>query len=64
MTTKQWWRSKTLWLNGVVAAVAAMEVSTGLLKPYVGEEGYVALMILLPAANAMLRFISTEKLTK
>lgn len=61
---KQWWKSRTLWLNGIVSLVAAMEVSTGLLKPYVGEEGYVALMIFLPAANAMLRFISTEKLTK
>lgn len=61
---KQWWKSKTLWLNGVVALVAALEVSTGLLKPYVGEDGYVLLMVLLPVANAMLRFITTEKLTK
>jgi hypothetical protein len=61
---KQWWRSKTLWLNGIVALVAALEVSTGLLTPYVGEDGYVLLMILLPVANAMLRFITTDKLTK
>jgi len=61
---KQWWKSKTLWLNGIVALVAALEVSTGLLKPYVGEDGYVLLMVLLPVANAMLRFITTEKLTK
>ena len=61
---KQWWKSKTLWLNGFVALVAALEVSTGLLKPYVGEDGYVLLMVLLPVANAMLRFITTEKLTK
>ena len=61
---RQWWKSKTLWLNGIVALVAALEVSTGLLKPYVGEDGYVLLMVLLPVANAMLRFITTEKLTK
>ena len=61
---KPLWKSKTLWLNGVVAALAAMEASTGLLKPYVGQDGYVALMFMLPAANAMLRFISTGKLTK
>lgn len=61
---KQWWKSKTLWLNGIVALVAALEVSTGLLKPYVGEDGYVLLMVLLPAVNAMLRVVSTTKLTK
>lgn len=61
---KPFWQSKTLWLNGLVAALAAMEASTGLLKPYVGQEGYVTLMILLPAANAMLRFISKDTLTK
>ena len=61
---KQWWKSKTLWLNGIVALVAALEVSTGLLKPYVGEDGYVLLMVLLPAVNAMLRFTTTQKLTK
>lgn len=61
---KPFWRSKTLWLNGIVALVAALEVSTGLLKPYVGEDGYVLLMILLPVANAMLRLITSEKLSK
>lgn len=64
LMSKPFWRSKTLWLNGIVALVAALEASTGLLKPYVGQDGYVALMFLLPAANAMLRFISTGKLTK
>jgi hypothetical protein len=61
---KKWWKSKTLWLNAVVAMVAAMEAATGLLKPYVGEHGYVLLMIALPVANSMLRFISNDKLTK
>lgn len=61
---KKWWKSKMLWLNGLTALAAALEATTGMLKPYIGEGGYVLLLILLPVANAMLRVVSTTKLTK
>ncbi len=61
---KKWYRSKTLWFNTIVAALAALEGVTGLLAPYTGQNFYSALCVVLPIGNAMLRVISTEGLTK
>ena len=58
---KKWYRSKTLWFNTIVAALAALEGVTGLLA---GQNFYSALCVVLPIGNAMLRVISTEGLTK
>ena len=61
---KSWYRSKTLWFNAIVAALAALEGVTGLLAPYTGQNFYSALCVVLPIGNAMLRVISTEGLTR
>jgi hypothetical protein len=42
----------------------ALEASTGLLKPYMAEEFWVAMAVALPMINAMLRVITTEGLSK
>jgi len=59
---KAWWKSKTLWFNMLVAFGAAAESQLGLLRPFVGEAGYVTLVMMVPAINVGLRFISTTGL--
>lgn len=61
---KPWYTSKTLWLNATMAACATLEASTGMLQPHLPFNLYFAITVALPAANAMLRFISTAELTK
>lgn len=57
---KLWWQSKTLWFNAICAALATLEASTDLLKPYVGNGLYVALAVALPVVNAALRVLTTQ----
>lgn len=61
---KRWYCSKTLWFNMFIALGAAIESQTELLKPYIGVSGYTMLVMLVPAINAGLRFMSTTELTK
>lgn len=57
---KPWYASRTVWLNAAAAALVALEASTGLLQPYVGDHFYAALAVALPVLNAMLRVITTQ----
>ena len=61
---KRWYKSKTLWVNAAAAALMALEASTGLLKPYMAQEFWVAMAVGLPIVNAMLRVITNEGLSK
>lgn len=60
---KPWYVSKTLWLNGVVAALTALEAGTGLLQPYLPMNIYVLVAVFLPVANAVLRVVTSTKIT-
>lgn len=63
--TKPWYKSKTLWVNALAAALAALEASTGALKPALGDKGlYVAIAVGLPVINAALRAATTQPLGK
>jgi hypothetical protein len=57
---KKWWKSKTLWLNTLSAAFIAVEASVGLIKDQFGVQSYLLLLALLAAANAFLRFLTTQ----
>jgi len=61
---KPWWQSKTLWVNAVVAALAALETGTGLLQPFVPANFYVMVAVGLPVVNALLRVVTNQALTK
>lgn len=61
---KSWKKSKTLWLNALAAALIALEASTGILKPLLGDSFYLIMAGLLPVANAALRVLTTESLGK
>jgi NAD(P)H-hydrate repair Nnr-like enzyme with NAD(P)H-hydrate dehydratase domain len=59
---KPWWKSKTLWVNAMVAALAAFEAGTGLLQPLLPANVYAVIAFLLPAINAVLRIVTTQGL--
>lgn len=60
--TKPWWRSRTLWFNAVVAALAAAEAGFGVLQPVLPANAYAAISLLLVVGNAVLRFLTTQGL--
>ncbi len=59
---KPYEKSRTLWLNGVVAALAAFELVFGLLQPFLPVNVFVAIAVGLPVANSVLRVITTQAL--
>ena len=59
---KAWWKSKTLWVNIIVAVLASLEATTGLLRPYLPEHWYVAVAVGLPVINVVLRIVTTQGL--
>ena len=59
---KQWWKSKTLWFNAVVAALAALEVSANFIQPYVAGDVFGWGMAVLTMGNAVLRVATKSQL--
>ena len=59
---KSWWKSKTLWVNLIVAVLASLEATTGLLQPYLPEHWYVVVAVGLPVINVVLRIVTTQGL--
>lgn len=57
---KHWWQSRTLWINGVAAALLAFEAASGLLQPLLPVNLYTAMAVALPVINAVLRVITTQ----
>lgn len=61
---KPWYKSKTILVNAVAAALTALEASTGMLKPILGDSFYLIVAVGLPVVNAMLRTVTTQPLGK
>ena len=61
---KQWWKSKTLWFNALVAAATAAEASLSLLQPVLGAGTYPSIAFALALGNAVLRVMTTQGLGK
>lgn len=59
---KAWYTSKTLWVNTIVAALAALEAGTGILQPLLPANFYAIVAVGLPVVNAALRIITTQGL--
>ena len=57
--SKRWWRSRTLWLNALLAAGTVLEANLGLLRDSLGASGYLVLIAVAAASNAFLRFLTT-----
>ena len=61
---KPWYTSKTIWVNIVVAVLASLEATTGILKPYLPDHWYVFLAVGLPVINIVLRIVTTQGIGK
>ena len=61
---KPWYRSRMLWVNGVAAALVALEANTGLLQPILPVNFYAALAVALPVVNALLRVVTSQALCR
>jgi hypothetical protein len=59
---KAWYQSKTLWVNAIVAALATLEASAGLLQPFLPVNFYTIVAVGLPVVNAVLRIVTTQGL--
>lgn len=64
MDGKSWYRSKTLWLNLVAAALVAAEASMGALTAVLPGDAYAWLAVGVPVANALLRVITTQPIIR
>jgi len=60
---KPWYRSKTLWFNAIVLALAAAEAQLNVLQSALPGGLYAWLAFVLPVGNAALRFITTSAIT-
>ncbi len=61
--TKPWWKSRTLWLNIVVLALAAAEAKLQILQPVLKVDVYTWLSFVLPLLNVALRSVTAQPLT-
>lgn len=59
---KAWYQSKTLWVNAIVAGLAALEAGTGILQPLLPANFYAIVAVGLPVVNAVLRIVTTQGL--
>ena len=60
MEPKFWWKSRTIWINAIVAMLVALEAGTGVLQPLLTVNLYTALAVGLPIVNALLRVITSS----
>lgn len=63
VNAKPWYRSKTVWVNALAAALVALESQLHILEPVMPVSAYVALAMLLPAINIVLRSVTSSAIT-
>ena len=64
LNRKQWWKSKTLWLNAILAAGTVIEANLGTVQALLGPTYYLTLIGATAALNAVLRVVTSEPLGK
>ena len=57
---KPWYKSKTLIVNAIAAALLALEASVGLIQPHLQSDFYAAFALGLAMVNAVLRVITSK----
>lgn len=61
---KPWWKSKTLWLNALLAAGTVAEANLGILQSVFGPKVYLGIITLAAGLNAILRTITNQPVGK
>ena len=57
--TKHFLYSKTLWFNALIAALAVLADHSDLLRSYLSDGSYLALMMAVSVINIYLRIVTT-----
>lgn len=60
---KPWYKSKTLWFNALVAAMATAEAMSGILRDELSPLVYVFAMMIVAAVNMGLRSVTERPIT-
>ena len=60
--SKKWYKSKTLWFNGVSSSLLMAEANLHFLQPILHVNVYVCFAFILPIVNMWLRLISTQEI--
>lgn len=60
---KHWWRSKTLWVNGIVATFLLAETNIQSLQGVLPEWVHKSLIFGLPIINMWLRAVTSQGLS-
>jgi len=60
MNKKPFYKSKTVWFNTAIAVFAVFSSHLALLHNYVGDGGYLALMMFSAGVNTVLRAVTTQ----
>ena len=61
---KKWWKSRILWLNAALAAGTVLEANLGVIRESLGHNSYFWLTGFAAAANAALRFVTSQPVGK
>jgi len=61
---KPWYKSRTLWFNAIVAALAALEAAFGAFETVLPGNVYAWMLALLTMGNAVLRVLTTQGIAK
>lgn len=61
---KKWWKSKTIWLNALVAVLAVAADSVAILQPILPENFFPVVAFGLPLVNVFLRVITTQGVSR
>ena len=59
---KNWYKSKTLWLNVFLAAGTVVEANLGMLRESMGTSAYLFVIATAAGLNGLLRFLTSEKI--
>lgn len=59
---KAWWRSRTLWINAAVVAVAMLGAALDSVRDALGPAGYMLAIAAVAVVNMALRKVTREPL--
>lgn len=60
---KNWYKSKTLWANFLIAIITVIEANYDFLKE-TNQDKYIYIVLITTAVNFWLRTITTQKITR
>lgn len=60
MTEKQWWQSKTIWLNLAIGVVAVVDMSSDALKTVLPPDVMGGVLAVTAVVNVVLRTITGQ----